>query len=1427
MAPLISPGSVATILLAAGYVLFGQVALLSAAAPGYAASVWPPAGLALAGLLQLGYRAWPGVTIGSFALTFSTVYATAGTGLGAAIALGVATGATLQALLGAFLVRHLDGARTEPAGLGRIIAILVAGGPLACLAGASAGVATLWASGSIASSDIDFNWFTWWVADTIGALIVLPLYLVWKRDAVYLTRRHQVLATLPMLVLLGVITLLFRRTSELDQESVAADFNRRSELIVHNLGQKLAEYAEALHSVAGFLTVSDVKLDRSGFRRLVEDLLRRHPSLHAIWWSPYLTADERAGYERALRAEGYAPYGIRVLDAHGALVPAPAQPEYVPVTFMEPVRSNLERIGFDMASDPVRRATLQKARDSGRPATSELVYLVPPRASQRSILIIAAAYRPGEPRATVQQRQRALRGYVGAALRVELMMADFLGQIDTAGLYIRLQDPGAGPAARLLVELPPSSGPPAPRLQRLAAARASPVHQALVAVGDRRWELTVTLDENNPLPYRSPMAWSARVAALLLSGLFSTFLLVITGRNVAIEREVRQRTRELRNSNAALQESIAGLARSEHALRESEEQARSILETARDAYIAIDPAGRIVDWNREAEATFGWPRDEALGRLVLELLLPSRAGRPRSSGLVRHLASGRTRFLNRRMEAVLQKRDGTAVPVELIIWATGTGSERRFHSFVHEISSRRVALQRLAAQEAAAAALVRSATLADAAPRVLRAICTELGWSTGTIWMRDEKEGGLHCCEFWSADSANAPFEAATRALQLAPDEGLGGRVLRSGQPVWVSDIAADESFVRKREAGEAHLRSGFALPVRAGGDLLGVMEFFSRQKTEPDPGLLAMMETVGSLLGQFIARRRAEAALFEEKERAEVTLGSIGDGVIVTDIYCCVTYLNPVAETLTGWPTAQARGRPVNEVFRLVSQSGGETLPCPLGAAIHANRRVGLSMDAELVRRDGYRLMVEDAAAPVHDRAGQVVGGVMVFHDVSEARAMQVKMSHLTRHDHLTSLPNRALLYEQLSQALHHARGRDVELALLYIDLDGFKHINDALGHEAGDILLQEVTQRLLACVRTADTVSRQGGDEFTILLPEIRSSSDAIRVAEQVLEQVRAPFHIGDLELNLTASVGIALYPEDGDDPGVLLKHADAAMYRAKRSGRNQYHFFTPEISALADRRLAVETALHQALRNHELVLHFQPKVAPSTGAITGMEALVRWQRPDGVLVLPADFIEVAEDSGLITRIDQWVLEEACRQNQAWQDAGLPAVPVAVNLSAANAQIDQFPAFLAGVLERTGLQPRYLQIEMTESQMLADTQRFETLIRSINALGVKVAIDDFGTGYSSLSYLQRFPFDMLKIDQSFVKALKGDSPESAIVEAITRLAHAFGFALVAEGVETDEQARILQAYGCDEMQGFLYSRPVPAHELEALLRTAPCAPS
>ncbi len=1418
----------AVVVIALCYFVTGRIALVMAIPPGYATAVWPAAGVALAGLMWFGYRAWPGIVLGSFGINFPTALSATGTLLPALeVATALSFGAALQAVLAVALVRWCVAQPVAYARADRIGALLVLGGPIACLVSATVGAATLWASGALAPGDIGFHWFTWWVGDTIGVLVVIPLFLTWTTPRAELSRRSKLLATLPVFVLLALVTLLFVRTSALEQQRIEEEFTQRSERVAHSLIRQFAEYSEVLHAIAGYYTITETEVERGEFRRLVADMLVRHPGLHALSWSPRIPWPQRAAYERAVQAQGYPQFQIRELDKEGVLVPAAKRAEYFPVTYIEPLARNARALGFDLASEPHRSATLRRARGSGRPTATNQVVLVQAAFGKSGVLVVAPAYEPALPHATAQQRQRAIRGYASAVLLVDEMMAQFLSELDVGGMQVRLEDVGAPLTKRLLHpgpgQLDDRGDLPTPQV-----ARGPPlVRTANLRVGGRPWQLVFSLDPSVTAHYHSRLAWSVLVAGLLFTGLFSAFLLVTVGRTAAVEAQVRERTAQLQHSNAALQVALGEHARSEAALRASEDQARAIIATARDAYIQVDENGSILDWNHEAETTLGWSRDQAIGQ-SLDLVIPQQYRRALANGIDHFLATGDGDILNRRIDIAALHRQGHTLPIELTVWHTSDGSEHRFHAFLHDISQRHRAIQRLAAQERAAAALVEAGSLAEAAPQVLQAVCTALGWRVGALWMTDEAADALRCCELWQQEAAAAPhFAAATLSTLFARHQGLPGRVWGSGKSVWIPDVTLDSNFPRASYAAQDGLHTAFAVPVTSSGEVQGVIEFFSDCIEPPDDGLLTMMDTVGNLLGQFVARKRAETLLYEEKERAEVTLRSIGDGVIVIDTLSRITYLNPAAEEMTGWSISDALGKPVIEVLHIVDHHSGEASLNPLLMAMRENRPLGLAADSDIVGRDGFHSPIEDSAAPIHDRNGEVTGSVMVFHDISESRAMALKMSHLAQHDYLTDLPNRVLLQDRFAQAIVRAKREQGHLALLSTDLDGFKHINDSLGHEVGDALLQQVAQRLLASVRSVDTISRQGGDEFVILLPQLRSSSDAAHVADNILLAMRPPFHVADAELNITLSIGISLYPNDGGDPGVLLKYADAAMYQAKQHGRNQYRFYTRAISERADRRLSIEGSLHQALRNDEFVLHYQPKVRPDTGAITGMEALVRWNQPSGELCFPDEFIGIAEESGLISRIDQWVLEEACRQNRAWQLAGLKHVPVAVNLSAAYTNAERYPERLGAVLARTGLDAGYLQIEITESQMLRDTERFETLIRGIKAVGVKVAIDDFGTGYSSLGYLCRFPFDVLKIDRTFVQALAEDSKEIAIVETIVRLARTLDYVVVAEGVETWDQAKILQSHGCHEIQGYLYSRPVPAEQFEMLLRGGAIVPT
>ena len=571
--------------------------------------------------------------------------------------------------------------------------------------------------------------------------------------------------------------------------------------------------------------------------------------------------------------------------------------------------------------------------------------------------------------------------------------------------------------------------------------------------------------------------------------------------------------------------------------------------------------------------------------------------------------------------------------------------------------------------------------------------------------------------------------------------------------------------------------------------------------------------------LRNMMERETAEEGLFAEKERAFVTLNSIGDAVLCTDIEGNVTYLNVVAEHMTAWTCMDAQGKALNEVFRIVDGVTRKTSPNPMDLAMRNDKTVELSANCILIQRDGNEVAIEDSAAPIHDRSGEIAGAVIVFRDVKMSKAITEEMVHLAQYDALTDLPNRVLLTDRMNQAIARAKRNGTRAAVIYLDLDGFKQINDSLGHDIGDKTLRSVAARLSSCVRDSDTVSRQGGDEFVVLLAEISHPEDASVMARKILTALTSSHSLGETNLHITLSIGLSTYPEDGQDSETLLKNADTAMYQAKKTGRNNYQFYTKQMNARAIERQGVEADLGFALDRNEFVLHYQPKINLETGRITGMEALIRWAHPQRGLVCPGEFIPIAEECGLIAPIDKWVLREACRQVKEWKDLGLPIVPVSVNVSSLEFRSGDFVEGLCRILKETSLEPTYLELELTESVLMRRVESTMTVLNGLKAIGVRLAIDDFGTGYSSLSYLKKFPIDALKIDQSFVRDITTDPGDAAIVTAVITMAKSLRKSVVAEGVETEDQLKFLKKHDCEEAQGYYFSKPLIADRLATLL--------
>ena len=445
----------------------------------------------------------------------------------------------------------------------------------------------------------------------------------------------------------------------------------------------------------------------------------------------------------------------------------------------------------------------------------------------------------------------------------------------------------------------------------------------------------------------------------------------------------------------------------------------------------------------------------------------------------------------------------------------------------------------------------------------------------------------------------------------------------------------------------------------------------------------------------------------------------------------------------------------------------------------------------------------------------------VAVITDITERVKTQAQLQFLAHHDALTMLPNRAMFVERLDHALTRARWTKRPLAVLFLDLDRFKNINDTLGHDFGDSALRVAAERLTSCVREGDTVARLGGDEFTVLLEDLANSDDVPGIAQKILDSLSRPFHVEGREFVMTTSIGISLYPSDGDDSFKLLRHADTAMYRAKEQGRNKYQFYSSEMGSRALEKFMLESSLRHALERQEFLLYYQPQVHLKTGKITGVEALLRWQHPELGMISPAQFIPVAEETGLMKAIDEWVLHAACAQAQAWRSAGIAPVTMIVNLSGRTFSETRITDGIYCALDKSCLVPQRVELEITENVVMQNAETTVELLRELKRMGLKLAVDDFGTGYSSLSYLKRFPIDTLKIDQSFVRDVTTDPDDASLVKAIIAMGHALQLNVIAEGVETPEQLAFLRQHGCDGMQGYFFSRPLPVADITALLQS------
>jgi diguanylate cyclase (GGDEF)-like protein/PAS domain S-box-containing protein len=744
---------------------------------------------------------------------------------------------------------------------------------------------------------------------------------------------------------------------------------------------------------------------------------------------------------------------------------------------------------------------------------------------------------------------------------------------------------------------------------------------------------------------------------------------------------------QLSQANRELSEHIAAQQRSEEDLRLSEQRYRYMFESnPLPMWIRDGETLRILGANAAALRTYGYTREEFLRLQPGDLHAADDFGRFQEMMRTRDPDQGYTTYWRHR------RKDGSVMDVETISHPFDLDEHSARLVLVNDITERKRAEQRLQMGHTVTRLLAESRSIEEALPQVLRTICESGGWTYGQRWALNRAANLMHCAETWcAADPRLEEFEAFNRSRMQTPGNGRGliHRVWEANTPVWVDDLAQERQMQRGPMALKAGLRSAFAFPILVGDGFYGVMEFFGPEVRRPDAELVEIVRTMGSQVGQFMARKAAEQNL------------------------------------------------------RFVAS-----------------------------------------------------------------------------HDPLTGLFNRSMFNERLQQALAQAARFERTLALLFIDLDGFKVVNDTLGHNAGDQLLAELATRLRATLREGDVIGRMGGDEFVVLIEEFGDAAQVAEVAKKVLETVARPYPLQGRDFEVTASLGISLYPGDGKDAQTLLKNADIAMYLVKQQGKNSFRFYAPQMNVHLVERLSMESSLKRALERGEMLLLYQPKVGVRDGQVSGVEALLRWQHPTQGMIHPGEFIPVAEDAGLMLALGEWVLHAACRQMRAWRDQGLPHLRMAVNLSPRQLSQDSLMQVVREALHRSGMPPDRLDIEIREDMVLRNPERAIRLLAQLKEVGVRLVIDDYGTGYSSLNYLKRLPIDAVKIDRTLIRELPRDADSAALSRAVLAMAHSLGISVTAEGVETREQWEFLHQLGCEEMQGNYFSPPVAPEIVASIVR-------
>ncbi|MEO7744090.1 MAG: EAL domain-containing protein [Usitatibacter sp.] len=1132
---------------------------------------------------------------------------------------------------------------------------------------------------------------------------------------------------------------------------VRSDFANTAQVAAGIVERGIQRYIDLLYGLEALVDYH-ADLDRDHFRSYVKalELGRRQPGVRALEFVRRVREADREDFVARVRAdrtrvpEGYPAFQIR---------PPGTRDDYWVIEYLEPIAGNEAAFGLDIRTRGAGEAA-ERARDTGEPAITGRYRLVQETGSSYGLVLYLALY-SGERPSTLQQRRESMKGLVAVVLRVEDTISAMLADRVAQGLRMRIHD--RGPFGVRAIDLSDDTvfyktpGPWGEAPSGIGEWRTRHVHTLPLA--GRQWSIELETDPL-PSPWMGPMPLLVLGAGLVVSLLVFGMLRTLSRTRTEALALAREANRELRTQLSFTQQ---------------------LIEAIPNPVFYKDAGGRYMGCNQAFEHYVGFPRDQIIGRTVMDILpteLADRSSRfdaqlidtPGAQAYEGHFPGARS---SKARDVIVNKAtffDPGGVVAGLVGVIVDITQRKQLEAETRDSNEKLRAVIHAAPLAIISRGRDRSIRMWNpSAERIFGWKESEvLGTTTSIVpeRLREETERlRLRATAgetIWIEETQRIARDGRLIdvSMTIAPIHGADGSI--DGTMVTIVDISRPKLAEAALRESEAQLR----LAMEAAQ--LGMWHW------DCDTDRFNYSEGLGVLFG-----RTRDSAMVDYRELQEVM--HAGD----------------------------------RELFQATFR--------------HALRQgTDFQVDYRVVWPDGSVHWISNRGQ-VHrgaDGRGQRVIGVAM--DITDRKVAEQRIAHMAHHDALTGLPNRVLLRDRIQQAIARAHRNSSQIAVLFIDLDRFKMINDSLGHQLGDRLLQSVASRILVCVREGDTVSRVGGDEFVIVIPEIEEASDASVVAGKILEVLGNAFYLQGNDLHVAASIGISLYPSDGADAETLMRNADTAMYHAKDSGRGNFQFFTQHMNVAAQQRLTLENALRRSIENREFELHYQPLFDLRDRSITGFEALLRWTPPGGAAVPPSEFIATAEESGLIVPIGEWVLQEALKQAKTWQSAGRP-LTISVNVSARQLVRSNFVDRLRRLIQETGIDPHVVELEVTESVIIEGAGEARTALDEIAALGVGIAIDDFGTGYSGLAYLKRLPIDTVKIDQSFVRDLTIDPDDAAIVTAILAMAKGLGLDVVAEGVETEEQLAELERLGCRRAQGYLLARPMTAAAVRALLARAP----